>query len=336
MLWSLYRFPQAVHHERSKQSSKKRLTAGVAVESKVVLGAALKTGDLVLGGELSEAGAEGSRGLLALKGQNVGSKTSNVGSSHGGTRDGVGTAVEPGGQDSNTRGVDVNNASVVGERGDTVRAVGGTDGVSGGFGSGRVVASIASIVTSGNSHEDTSGDGVGNSSVDSGGLGTSERHGANSTVGAAAGFSVVGDVVDAGNDTRVGSRTAGIEDLDSVELGALGDTVGLGADGTGAVSAVAVAIGVLAVTCVVGKEGGTTLELGVSGGDTSVNNVDTSAGASTAVVGVGSGSSLAVHVRDTGQSPGGRALSNIGLLLEGLESAEVSLDNCVLLDVVNL
>jgi hypothetical protein len=315
---------------------RKRLTAGVAVESKVVLGAALKTGDLVLCGELSQAGGKGSRSLLALEGKDVGSETSNVRSSHGGTRDGVGTAVEPGGQNGHTRGVDVDGSSVVGERGDAVRAVGGTDGVSRGFGSGRVVGSIAAIVTSGNSHENTSSDSVGNGSVDSGGLGTSERHGANSTVGAAAGLSVVGDIVDTSNDTRVGSRTAGIEDLDSVELGALGDTVGLGADGTGAVSAVAVAIGVLAVTCVVGKEGSTALKLGVSGGDTGVNNVDTSSGASTAVVGVGGGSSLAVHVRDTRQSPGGRALSDVGLLLESLDSAKVSLDNCVLLDVVNL
>jgi hypothetical protein len=316
--------------------SKKRLTAGVAVESEVVLGAALEAGDLVLGGEGSEAGAEGSRGLLALKREDVSSKTSDVGSSHRGTRDGVGTAVEPSGEDSNTGGVNVDGASVVGKRGDAVRAVCGTDGEGRGLGGRRVVASILGIVTGGNSHENTSRDGVGDSSVDSSGLATSERHAANSTVGAAAGLSVVGNVVDTSNDTRVGSRTTGVENLDSVELGRLGDTVGLRTDSTSAVSTVAIAIGVRAVTSIVGEEGSTTLKLGVSGGDTSVDNVHTSAGAGAAVVGVGSGTSLAVYVGNTRQTPGRRALGHVGLLVEGLERAKVSLDNCVLLDVVNL
>jgi hypothetical protein len=39
-------------------------------------------------------------------------------------------------------------------------------------------------------------------------------------------------------------RTTGVEDLDSVKLGLLGYTVGLGSNGTGAVGAVTVAISV--------------------------------------------------------------------------------------------
>jgi hypothetical protein len=70
-------------------SKRIRLTAGVAVESKVVLGARRKTGDLVLGGKGLEAGGESSGGPLALKTQDVSTKTSNVGSSHGSTRDGI-------------------------------------------------------------------------------------------------------------------------------------------------------------------------------------------------------------------------------------------------------
>lgn len=64
-------------------------SGGVAVEGKVVDGAGGKTGDLALEGESSEAGGESSRCLLALESQDVGSETSNVGGSHGGTGDGV-------------------------------------------------------------------------------------------------------------------------------------------------------------------------------------------------------------------------------------------------------
>lgn len=73
----------------NKQQKIYRLTAGVAVESKVVLGAGGKTGDLVLGGKSGETGRENGRGNLALESQNVGSETSNMGRSHGGTGDGV-------------------------------------------------------------------------------------------------------------------------------------------------------------------------------------------------------------------------------------------------------
>lgn len=66
-----------------------RLTAGVAVKSEVVLGARRKASDLVLGGQGLDAGGESGRGLLALESKKVGSETSNVGRSHGGTRDGV-------------------------------------------------------------------------------------------------------------------------------------------------------------------------------------------------------------------------------------------------------
>lgn len=63
--------------------------SAVAVEGKVVLGAGGNTADLGLEGKGLDAGSESSRGLLALESQEVGSETSNVGSSHGGTGDGV-------------------------------------------------------------------------------------------------------------------------------------------------------------------------------------------------------------------------------------------------------
>lgn len=70
-----------------------------AVVGEEVLGAALEASDLARLSKSSEAGGESGWGLLALKSEDVGGETSNVGSSHGGTRDGVGTAVEPSGKD---------------------------------------------------------------------------------------------------------------------------------------------------------------------------------------------------------------------------------------------
>jgi hypothetical protein len=98
----------------------------------------------------------------------------------------------------------------------------------------------------------------------------------------------------------------------------------------------AVAISVLAVTSKVGKEGCTTLELGVGGGDTSVDYVDAGTLTSGGVVGIGSGASLAVDVGDTRQAPGGRALSGVGPLLDAVNLAKVGLDNGILLDVFDL
>lgn len=57
-----------------------------------------------------------------------------------------------------------------------------------------------------------------------------------------------------------GTRATGVEDLDGVELGLLGNTIGGSTDGSGNVGAVAIAIGAAAVN-VVGGEGGTATEV---------------------------------------------------------------------------
>jgi hypothetical protein len=116
-----------------------------------------------------------------------------------------GATVVPGGENGNTRSKDVNDGTVVGESSEAVRAVGSTDGVDSSFRCRRGVASIPSVVTGSNSHEDTSGDSVGCGSIDSSGTRTTKRHVSDSTVGAAASFGIVGDEVDASNDTGVGT-----------------------------------------------------------------------------------------------------------------------------------
>lgn len=66
-----------------------RLTAWVAVEGKVVLGARGKPSDGVLCGKSLQAGGKSRGSPLALQAKNVGSETSNVRGSHRSTRDGV-------------------------------------------------------------------------------------------------------------------------------------------------------------------------------------------------------------------------------------------------------
>jgi hypothetical protein len=119
--------------ETLKSSS---LTAGVTVEGEVVDSARRDTGDDVLDGKSLDTGGEGGGGSLTLKTLEVCSKTCNVRSSHGGTRDGVGTAVEPGGQNGNTGGDDVANGTEVREGRELVSVVASHDGEDGGLGGG--------------------------------------------------------------------------------------------------------------------------------------------------------------------------------------------------------
>ena len=68
---------------------KEKLTRWVSVEDEVVSCATREIADLVFLRQSNNAGTKRSWGNLALKSKEVGSETSNMGSSHGGTRDGV-------------------------------------------------------------------------------------------------------------------------------------------------------------------------------------------------------------------------------------------------------
>jgi hypothetical protein len=89
-------------------------------------------------------------------------------------------------------------------------------------------------------------------------------------------------------------RATGVENLDSVELGLLGYTVCLGSDRTGAVGTMTVSVSVGTIASIVGEEGSAALEFGMRCVDTSVNDVGASTGTSTAVVGVGSATTILV------------------------------------------
>lgn len=113
-------------------------------------------------------------------------------------------------ENRDTRSDDVNNSAKVRERGKFVRAVRGGNSEGSSLRSRGDVGGILSLITSSNGHEDTSGDSVGNSRVNGSGLGSAEGHAADNTSGAArASLGIVGDVVDTGDDTRVGTLYRG-------------------------------------------------------------------------------------------------------------------------------
>ena len=115
------------------------------------------------------------------------------------------TTVVPGGKNVNTRSVTVEDRAVVRKGSKIIINVSGTNSKDGGLSGGGVVGSILGLVTCGNSQEDASRDDASGGGVHGSGPAATKRQVSNSTVGAAAGPNVAGDVVDASNDTRVGT-----------------------------------------------------------------------------------------------------------------------------------
>jgi hypothetical protein len=99
------------------------------------------------------------------------------------------------------------------------------------------------------------------------------------------------------------------------------------------VGTVTVSVRVLTITSIVGEEGSTALKLGVGSVDASVNDIGASTSTSSGDVGVRAGTRALVG--DTGKTPCGGRLGCVGLLLE-VRLAKVSLDNSILLNVVDL
>jgi hypothetical protein len=155
------------------------------------------------------------------------------------------------------RSKSINDFAVVAEVGHLVIRVGSANGESSGLGSGRRVLSILTLVSGSDSEEKAGANSLSGSTVDSSRPGATKRHVGDSTLGAVARAVVVGGEVDTGDYTRVGARTISSKDLDSVQLGLLGYSVGLSAHSTSNVSSVTVAIIVFAIIGVVGGELGT-------------------------------------------------------------------------------
>lgn len=156
-----------------------------------------------------------------------------------------------GADDAASGSEDVDDGAVVGVGRQRVSVGGRADGAGGRLGGRGVVGRVGSAVPGGDGEEDAGLDEGGGGRVHGGGPAATEGHVGDG--GARARGGVAGHEVDAGDDARVGAGPAGVEDLDRVQRGQLGDSVGGSADGAGDVGAVAVAVSVAAVG-VVGKE----------------------------------------------------------------------------------
>lgn len=181
----------------------------------------------------------------------------------------------------NTRSKDRNVLAKVGELGHLVSAVDGANSARSLGGSGREVLSILELVSSSDSHEET---GVGDtldSQLDGApvAVGCTERHVDDSAFGAgSAGGGAFLGVLDGeehgGHDVGHHAETVLVADLDADDLGLLGNTECLCADGTGDVSTMTEEIVSGVVNLVkVGKQHGAVFELRVVEHDTGVDDI---------------------------------------------------------------
>lgn len=275
-----------------------------------------------------------SRGGVGLEGQVASDDTSDERGGHRGTRDSLDGAVatDPRASDEGARSEDVEAATPVGERSTLIGLVAGvifdfsstdSDGTWDVGGGG--LASISVFVTSGNSEGDAGSDGSLDGFVDSIGDRAAQRHVSDGRL--AAGDGGVGDPFNAANDAGVGTRAIAVQDLNGNDGDLLGNTIGRTTDGTSDVSAVAVAIIVVAITSEVDAPDGTAGELGVSGQDTSVDDISINA-SSVAVVDIAA-VQVQFALRNTIETPDG-----VGL---GVASANLShVGVLVLLDIANV
>jgi len=269
------------------------VAAATTVPGKQVGGVRGDVGEGVLGGNGDEVllellGGDGSKSVLGvlsrLEGEVVGQETSNVRRGHGGTRDGVDGVLgaDPGGLNVQTGGEDISALSIVGEVGTAVIKSGGTDSDRLSSGSGGVVAGISVVVTSSDGKVNTSADSGVDGSIESLGLATTKRHVGDRALETLA-LAVLGlllllemaggSKLDTLDNVGHGSGAVRSEDLDSIDVGLLGNTVLLTGDSTGAVSTVTVAI----LISIAGRNGlapfGTTLKVNVVDVGTSVDDV---------------------------------------------------------------
>lgn len=307
-----------------KNTMGRRYLLSTAVEDQEV-GLATETAlDGVLGGGRLEGGVDlGS--ALGLTGTKVQSgDTGNVGSGHGSSGDGVAGSLgsNPGRGDLDTRSKDLNALAEGREGGNVVVDIRGTDGQSLRGTGGRTRASVdVLVVTGGDNDRDVGTEKAANGIVQGAGGTTTKRHvddGLLALVDA-------DDPVKSSDDSRGGTRTLTVEDLDTDEVDLLGNTVGVSSDGTGDVGTVTVLVGVGRALDEVVAHLGTAAKVDMGGVDTSINNVGghTSSGRVGILVRGTLGDTTALG--DTGETPGG------GRLL-GADDG----DDRVLLDIIDL
>lgn len=264
-----------------------------------------------------------------LEGEEVGQKTADVGRGHGSSGDGVDgmLASDPGGLDVQARSEDVGTFAEVGEVSTLISKSRGADGDGVLRASRRVVASISVIVTGSNGKVHANSDSLVNNTVQSDRFAASQAHVSDTSLealsvtllGLANRLQVAfGGPLDTLNDIRHGTRATGSQDLDSVDVGLLGNTVLLASNSTRAVSSVAVAVNVVVTLGNSLSPASTAFKVDVLDVGTGVNDVgiDTLTTIGSVDVLVECAEVELLTVRDTSQTPGSTVLSGS---LEGVD-----------------
>lgn len=311
---SCQHFSIVASHRRDRSSANAHLLGRVVVVANHV-GRALEVArHTVLGASRLEVVGDAGHATRPVHGDGVEGKADGVGSSHGGTGNGVGVGVAavPGREDADAGAEDVESGAVVGEVGNGPVRVDGTDRDGAGSRGGGHISGVLALVTGGDNGQDTLGRGRVDGIVEGGGLGTTQGHVDGCGLGAPLAHDVVDGPVEALEDDGSRRRRA-LEDLDGKEVSLLGDTVRLATNGAGDVGAVAKGIGGIPGESSKGLRG-TALELRVRGADASVDDVGVRVQAGVGVVDVVGGARLAVG--DCAQAPRGAVLSGQCLLLQ--------------------
>lgn len=283
----------------------------------------------LLGGDISDGIG---RVLGRLKRQHVGKETSDMGRGHGGTRDGVGSVLraDPGGENVEAGGEDVIALSVVGEVSTLVKEGGGTDGDGVLSSSGGVVAGVGIVITSSDGEVDASIDSGVDSKVERGRFATAQAHVGSgalealllAVLGSLDGLAVsLCGVLDTLDDVGHGAGAVGAENLDSVDVGLLGDTVLLASNSAGAVGAVTVAIlvgitvgdGLAPVSTILEVD---VLDVGAGIDDVNIDTLTSVGGVEVFVPGT---EAQRVAVGDTGKTPWGVLLGLVVIATKGVD-----------------
>lgn len=317
------------------------LLLGVAVVGNLV-GRALDVAVESIGGSvLDKVVGDGLDAANTINRHGVQGKTNNVRSGHGGSADGLGVVVtsEPGREDISSGSKDVEDLAEVGVvRGKVPVLVNGTDSDGGRSTGRRNVVGILGLVTSSNDAEHARLGSLLDGTVKGVGAGSTQAHVDGGLAGAVLGDDVVDSPVEAVEDDGGGGALA-LEDLDGEQVGLLGNTIGLSADGAGNVGSMANAVLSVVLEDGVGLDG-TALKLGVSVADAGVDDVGICALAGIAVIDVLCGSGLAV--RDGSQAVGDTVLSDevtlldVHLAVRWADLGEVKVPDLVLLNESDL
>ncbi|KAH8720123.1 hypothetical protein HC256_000530 [Beauveria bassiana] len=219
-----------------------RLSELIAIMGDVASSAVHLIADGILRGHPGHGLAQVRRDLVGVLGANVRSQAGNVRRRHGGTRHVGHAATRLCGDDGHSRGVDVDDGAVVGHVVAEVALAHAANGANIGGRGGREVSRVPVVVAGSDGHEDAVVGHVAGRLVQGGRERAAEGAADDDAFRTVAPGRVLQDKVIGSNQVRGTEAVVSIDDLDAIHGGFLGDAKAEGANGAGAVRAVAVVI----------------------------------------------------------------------------------------------